>query len=127
MKARLATDLLTDILTEAEYAVAFVGEMNREALDLDPRTIRAVVRCFEIIGEAARLIPQDVRDRASAIPCQRMIGMRNRLAHDYIHTDIDILLSTTKHDLPPLIDAIRHLRVSLLSQMGSSTSGPTQS
>jgi uncharacterized protein with HEPN domain len=62
----------------------------------------AVIRQFEIIGEATRHITEDYRALHSVIPWQKMVAMRNFLAHDYLNIDIKIIWDTAKNQLPIL-------------------------
>lgn len=76
-------DFLDDMLEHAMQARAFVGAMIWEEFEADSRTIFAVARTIEIIGEAARRVPEDIRQSIPAIPWRQIIGMRNVLAHKY--------------------------------------------
>ena len=71
----------------------------------DRRTILAVVRALEIIGEATRHIPASTRRRFPQVPWQDMVAMRNKLIHEYYGVDLEVLWRTVKEDLPPLADA----------------------
>jgi uncharacterized protein with HEPN domain len=57
----------------------------------------AVVRQLEIIGEANRRLSDDFRDRHSNIPWRAMIGMRNRIAHDYLNIDVQVVWEVVRH------------------------------
>lgn len=73
----------------------------------DKRTVDAVVRNLEVIGEAARNIDLDIRARHPEIPWKRMLAMRNILAHEYFAVDLGILWQTANANLPPLVPALR--------------------
>ena len=66
----------------------------------------AVIRPLEIIGEAARRISQDTRDAHPEIPWEQMIGMRNRLIHEYFRVNLTTVWETVQNDLPSLIALI---------------------
>lgn len=80
----------------------FVAGMNFEAFRNDRKTVDAVVRNLEVIGEAARYVPEDVRDKYDAVPWKDIIGIRSVLIHEYFGVDYDILWATIKTDLPTL-------------------------
>lgn len=77
------TDYLRDILDAAQSAEEFLGDMQYQEFIADKRTVFAVVRALEIVGEATRRIPDSVRQRYPDIPWRRMTGTRDRLSHDY--------------------------------------------
>lgn len=68
----------------------------------DEKTQRAVERNLEIIGEAARNISQNFQDLHKNIPWRQMVGMRNKLIHDYLGVDVTMVWQTVKNDLPKL-------------------------
>lgn len=65
-----------------------------------------VIRHLEIIGEAARAVPQDFKDRHPDIPWRRINGMRNVLVHMYFKVDLDSVWAVVEHDLPDLKTSI---------------------
>ena len=69
----------------------------------------AVVRALEIIGEAAKRIPQDVRDKHANVPWREMAGMRDKLTHDYFTVNLEVVWKTTVEDLPSLKSAIQQI------------------
>lgn len=96
-------DYLDDMLEFAAKARTFVGDMTREAFQADDKTLLATVRAIEIIGEAARHVPAEFRDRFPAIPWQRIIAMRNILAHNYDGADPGIIFDTATIFAPQLV------------------------
>lgn len=90
---RIFEDYLDDILDYAEKAVHFLDETpTLDALKKDERTLLAVVRALEVIGEAAKSIPQNFRDKYPGIPWRGMTGMRDKVIHMRIS-----LTSASKH------------------------------
>ncbi|MFA4973572.1 MAG: DUF86 domain-containing protein [bacterium] len=80
---------------------SYVGRMKEPAFIRDAKTQDAVIRQLEIIGEAAGRIPSNaVQD--SPIPWKAIVGMRNRLIHDYLGVDLAIVWKTVKSELPKL-------------------------
>jgi len=96
-------DYLTDMLAYAEKARSFVGGMTWEELQADEKTYLATVRAIEIVGEAARHVPEEFRAGFPAIPWRRIIGMRNILVHDYEGADAKIIHRTATVNLAELI------------------------
>jgi len=104
MKARRAiNDFLNDIRSAAIKAQQFVGGMDIDTFASDEKTAFAVVRGLEIIGEATQRIPQDIRQKHSAIPWRSMAAICNKLIHDYISVDLEVVWRTAHDDLPELI------------------------
>ena len=96
-------DYLDDMLEASRKALAFVRDISREQFETDEKTQFAVIRASEIVGEAARRIPQDFQIHFPAIPWQRIIGMRNILAHNYDGTDPRIIYDTVTIFIPELL------------------------
>jgi uncharacterized protein with HEPN domain len=69
----------------------------------------AVVRALEIIGEAARRIPQGMRDKNPEVPWRAMAGIRDKLIHDYISVNLEIVWKTVAEDLPVLLPQIERI------------------
>jgi uncharacterized protein with HEPN domain len=102
-KTRAYADYLEDIRQAAEKAVAFLGEMSVETFAGDEKTAYAVVRALEILGEAAKRIPSEVRDRYPDVPWRSMAGIRDKLIHDYVSVNNEVVWRTVREDLPGLI------------------------
>ena len=83
--------------------------MNYEAFEKDEKTIRAVEREFEIIGEAVKKIPDSLTDKYPDIPWRSVAAMKDRLTHHYWETEADILWKTIKESLPQLKTIIRKM------------------
>lgn len=99
-------DFLDDMLDHARKARGFVGDMRWEEFCADEKTRFATIRAIEIIGEAARRVPEDVRQRFPQIPWQRIVGMRNVLAHDYIGANPRIIYDTAVVFAPELVSQL---------------------
>ncbi len=102
-------DYLRDILHAAEEALDFVQGMDFSNFSSDRKTNLAVVRTLEVIGEAARHIPLRIRRRHPQVSWQDMVGMRNKLIHQYYGVDMEVLWRTVQEDLPPLVVQIRRM------------------
>ena len=94
---------LRHMLEAAKEAVTFAENKQRKDLDDDLILARAIVKSIEIIGEAAANVSQESRDKFSPVAWPSIIGMRNRLIHAYYDINLDVVWSTIKEDLPPLI------------------------
>ena len=91
---------LSDILAAIASIESFVGRMDLEAFQADDKTTSAVIRKLEIIGEAAKQVPEDIRHSYDEVPWKEMAGMRDRLIHAYMGVDFRLLWKTIKEDLP---------------------------
>lgn len=88
-----------DILESIELIETYVEGMQFEDFQVDRKTIDAVVRNFEIIGEASRNVPEEIRNRYPDIDWKGMIGLRNRIAHEYFGLDVSIIWFIIKQEL----------------------------
>lgn len=77
-------DLLNDIIEAIERIYTYTEGMNYETFLSDNKTVDAVIRNFEIIGEAATKLPEEFKDNNQQVNWHRIKGMRNRMAHDII-------------------------------------------
>lgn len=91
---------LKDILDSAKKIEKYVKDLTYDDFELDEKIIDAVIRNFEIIGEASRNVLQELRDKYSKIPWNNMISMRNILSHEYYQVGLNIVWDTIKEDIP---------------------------
>jgi len=103
------TDYLNDMLENAEKALSFVEGMEFDDFQKDDKAVYAVIRAFEIIGEAARQIPENVREANPDIPWREITGMRNKLTHEYFGVNMKVVWRTVKEDLPIIIPALKEM------------------
>lgn len=106
---------LQDILTEARYAQQFLHGVTVEQLSENPEKERAVLRSLEIIGEAARNIPESVRKKYPQVEWRKMTGTRDRLIHGYRTVEMQRVWDTVQEDLPVLQSQIEQI----LAELGS--------
>ncbi len=97
---RLVQDYLGDILDAMDKAENFTGSMNLQAFKNDDKTVFAVIRSLEIIGEAAKKVPAHLRRRFPDIPWKSLAGMRDKLIHDYVGVSLEVVWRTVKEDIP---------------------------
>src|SRR5262245_35776709 len=106
---RTHVDYLADILDALEKVSRFIEGMTFEEFAKDDKTVFAVVRGLEIIGEATKQIPSAVRDVYPEVPWRAMAGMRDKLTHHYFGVNLLVVWKTATEDLPALEPAIRHI------------------
>ena len=97
------------MLDAAREALTFAQGQTRSALEHNRMLLHSLVRCIEMIGEAATQVTTEFQQRHSSIPWPQIIGMRNRLIHAYFDVDIDRVWDTVHDDLPPLIAELETL------------------
>jgi uncharacterized protein with HEPN domain len=104
--SRVYLDYLQDMRDNARKAIDFSAGLNYEAFSRDEKTIYAVIRAVEVIGEAATNIPEDIRSHYAEIPWREIKGMRNKLVHQYFGINMEVVWQTIQEDLPMIINVI---------------------
>lgn len=102
MRRRDYRDYLQDIVDSIKDIEDFTQGMSFEDFSRDKKTINAVIRSLEVIGEATKNVPNSIRERYPSIPWKKMAGMRDKMIHEYFGVDLEILWKTIKKDIPPL-------------------------
>ncbi len=100
---------LQDIIECISKISKYTGKLTFVDFAKTPIIIDAVIRNLEIIGEAAKNIPQEYKSAHKEIPWRKMIDMRNKVVHEYFGVDTEILWATIKKDLPTLKRQIKAL------------------
>ncbi len=100
---------LDDILQAADKILMYVEGMTSEKFAKDPKTQDAVVRNLEIIGEAAKKVPPEIREMTPKIEWKKMAGLRDILIHEYSGVDLEIVWDVVTNKLPTLHREIRRL------------------
>lgn len=106
-------DYLQDILTAIEETDEFTRGISSDAFTQDRKTINAVVRSLEVLGEAAKRVPDDLRVKAPDVPWKYMAEMRDKLIHEYFGVDLSIVWTVIKDELPPLRPKIKRLMTAI--------------
>jgi uncharacterized protein with HEPN domain len=101
------------MLESLEKMERYTTGLTFERFAWDDRTVDAVVRNLEIIGEAARQIPSEVRERYPEVPWRRVIGLRNVVVHEYFAVDVEIVWTVVRRSLPELKEALRRMMAEL--------------
>jgi uncharacterized protein with HEPN domain len=101
-RSKSPTEALTDILQNIHLATSFAKGLNYETFCIDRRTVYAVTRCFEIISEASRRLPKQLKARHPHIPWTDIAGAGNIYRHSYEDVLEQILWRTLKHALGAL-------------------------
>jgi len=107
MKRRDIKDYIMDIFDNENKVIKFTEGITYEDFVNNDEKIYAVVRALEIIGEAAKNIPKDVRKKYSNVPWKKITGMRDKIAHEYFGIDIKIVWTTATKDIPQLKEEIQ--------------------
>jgi len=94
---------IEDILDAVRQILSYAKGMDSTAFAADRKTLDAVIRNLEIIGEAARHVPDRISDLYPAVPWQDMRDMRNLLIHEYFGFDVEVVWQTVATDLAPLL------------------------
>jgi uncharacterized protein with HEPN domain len=110
MSRRSAPLLIEDIRESIEKIERFVSGLDRDAFIKDDKTVDSVVRNLEIIGEAANRIPENIRSKYSGIEWRKIIGLRNRIVHDYFSIDVEIVWEIVQKDLPVFKSKLSQIR-----------------
>jgi Uncharacterized conserved protein len=100
---------ITDMVLYAGKAVRILGEHSAETLALDDVHLMAVTHAVQIVGEAARKVPDDIRQRVPSVAWQQSVAMWNILVHAYGDVDVGILVDTVRRDFQPLIADLERL------------------
>ena len=112
---------IQDMLDAVGAIAEYTDGMTIDSFTADRRTVDAVVRNIEIIGEAARHVPDEVRARYPAVPWQAMNDMRNVVIHNYPTVDLPTVWDVISNRLPPLVTILREV---LERERASDEDGP---
>jgi uncharacterized protein with HEPN domain len=113
MVKRVYTDYIQDILDSIQDIENFIQGMNYEEFRDDRKTINAVIRSIEIIGEASKKIPKSLRDSQPEIPWKKMAGMRDKLTHAYFGIDLEIIWKVVSEEIIRIKPGILKIKDSL--------------
>lgn len=100
--------LIEDILECIKKIERYVDGMDFALFKEDEKTIDAVIKNLETIGEAAQHIPDDIKARHKQVPWRGIIGLRNRIVHGYFNIDLEIIWGIVRQELPDLKVQLEH-------------------
>ena len=107
--SRSSIEYLRHILDEADYLRAESEGLSRDAFLSDETLKRAFARSLEIIGEASKKLPDELRRKYADVPWRSMAGMRDRLIHGYFGVDYELVWDVVDGKIPALREAIRRI------------------
>ncbi len=97
------------MLDMARKARRLVEGKRREHFDRDEALRLALAHLEQIIGEAARRVSREFRERHPQVPWKAIVGMRHKVVHDYLDVDEDVVWDTVKNELAPLITELERI------------------
>jgi len=106
-------DYLQDILDSIADMESFISGMPLDGFKGDRKTINAVVRSLEIIGEASKKVPVAVQKKYPDVPWKKMAGMRDKLIHEYFGIDEEIVWKVASEEIPAVKPAIKKMLLEL--------------
>ena len=107
---------LEDILLSIQRIQEYISDLNFAKFKSDFKTVDAVIRNFEIIGEASKNIPEKIKEKYKKIPWDEMYRLRNRVTHEYFGIDYEINWDIAKNYLPENRESIE---VIIIQEKGS--------
>lgn len=113
---RIPLDYVEDILDAIDKIEIFTRGMSYGQFSRDDKTVYAVTRALEVIGEATKCIPREVRENYASLPWTEMAGMRDKLIHAYFGINRSIIWTTIRDDIRPLRSAVQNLRDDLIAE-----------
>ncbi|MCY4152647.1 MAG: DUF86 domain-containing protein [Aestuariivita sp.] len=99
--------LFRDMIGFADKVMKNTSGLDQASFVENDLVYDATIRNLHLIGESASKVPENVRHQAADVAWRKIIGMRNRLVHDYLGIDDDILWNVIKNEVPVLRDALR--------------------
>ena len=106
---RLEKLFIEDMRQAIEKITKYIGDLSFENFVKDGKTIDAVVRNLEIIGEASKNVPEWFKSKYPTILWREIMGMRNKIAHEYFGIDYEVIWEIVKKDLPELEPKIKEI------------------
>ncbi|OGV73830.1 MAG: hypothetical protein A3K19_24655 [Lentisphaerae bacterium RIFOXYB12_FULL_65_16] len=110
MSERLTILLLDDIWEALEKVGRYTAGLSHDHFLHDEKTVDAVVRNLEIIGEASNRLPDELKANHNDVEWHKIVGLRNRIVHRYFGLDLEIIWTILEKDLPAFRSAIDRIR-----------------
>jgi uncharacterized protein with HEPN domain len=106
---------LEDMPQSMDRINEYLGDIDFKKFKMTYMVVDAIIRNFEIIGEASKNIPTDIQNKYPEIPWKKMYGLRNLIAHEYFGIDYEMIWEIAKNNLPQnrldLLKVIRNEKV----------------
>ena len=109
MTGRQLSEFLQDILESIADIETFTSDISFEVFRANREKVLAVVKSFEILGEAVKSVPDDIRSQYPQIPWKSIAGMRDVLVHEYWGIDVNVVWATVQEGLSPLKGVITEI------------------
>ena len=110
MSKRHPNLLIEDVIDSSNKILDYTNGLSFEEFINDSKTIDAVIRNFEIIGEATYRLPDDFKEQYQDIDWHKIRGFRNRIVHDYMGIDYSIVWEIRNNFLPSLISKLKQIK-----------------
>jgi len=111
MKDRDLRDYINDLIEACEDILSFTEGISYTEFVGDKRTVNAVVRSLEVIGEATKKLPTTFRNNYPNIPWKQMAGMRDKLIHEYFGVDKEMLWQVIQRHIPNILPLIKEITI----------------
>jgi uncharacterized protein with HEPN domain len=110
MSKRIPSLLIEDIVECANKIIDYTSSQSFDEFMNDQRTVDAVIRNFEVIGEAANRLPDEFKEKNDIIDWHKIRGFRNRIIHDYMGIDYVLVWEIRNDYLPVLIADLEKIK-----------------
>lgn len=100
---------LEDMRKACDKVIRFTQQLTREQFVADEKTFDAVMRDLEIIGEAAKHIPPEVRAQYPDVDWRKMSGLRDVVIHEYFGIDVELIWDIITHEVPGLLPRLNRI------------------
>lgn len=109
MKDRDLRDYINDLVEACEDILAFTKGMSYSDFADDKKTVNAVIRSLEVIGEATKKLPTSLKDSHPDVPWKQMAGMRDKLIHEYFGIDQQMVWQAVEKHIPEILPWIKEI------------------